>query len=69
MSELPPCPKCQSPYMYEDRGLHICPECGHECSAQRNEEGERSTTKIVRDAQPKAGRVSRSPPGFLCDAS
>jgi len=27
---LPPCPKCESIYAYEDRNLLICPECGHE---------------------------------------
>jgi len=32
MSELPPCPKCASAYTYADRGLHVCPECGHEWS-------------------------------------
>lgn len=30
MSNLPNCPVCQSEYAYEDRGLLICPECGHE---------------------------------------
>lgn len=30
MSELPPCPKCNSPYVYEDGALLICPECAHE---------------------------------------
>lgn len=30
MSELPPCPQCQSAYVYEDRNQLICPECGHE---------------------------------------
>jgi len=31
MSDLPPCPECQSPYAYEDgSGLLICPECAHE---------------------------------------
>lgn len=30
MSELPPCPKCNSPYAYEDGELLICPECAHE---------------------------------------
>lgn len=52
MSEIPPCPKCRSAYAYEDRGLYICPECGHEWSA-----GEKAgdaegggTGKIVRDA-------------------
>jgi protein PhnA len=29
---LPPCPKCQSSYTYEDRDLFICPECAHEWS-------------------------------------
>lgn len=33
MSDLPQCPNCQSSYTYEDRGLFICPECGHEWSA------------------------------------
>lgn len=30
MTALPPCPKCQSSYTYEDRSLYVCPECGHE---------------------------------------
>ena len=30
---LPPCPKCQSSYVYEDRSLLICPECAHEWAA------------------------------------
>jgi protein PhnA len=33
MSELPPCPKCACAYAYEDRGLFVCPECGHEWSS------------------------------------
>lgn len=32
MSSLPPCPKCQSEYSYEDGSQLICPECGHEWS-------------------------------------
>ncbi len=28
--EFPPCPKCQSTYVYEDRAHYVCPECGHE---------------------------------------
>ncbi|MGK4107583.1 zinc ribbon domain-containing protein YjdM [Enterococcus cecorum] len=31
---LPKCPLCQSEYTYEDRGLLICPECGHEWSPE-----------------------------------
>ncbi|MCB1562998.1 MAG: alkylphosphonate utilization protein [Alphaproteobacteria bacterium] len=30
MTQLPPCPKCSSPYTYEDGALYICPECAHE---------------------------------------
>ncbi len=38
MSELPPCPKCNSIYTYEDGALLACPECAHEwSSAQANE--------------------------------
>ncbi len=30
MSDLPPCPKCQSEYAYDDgSGMLNCPECGH----------------------------------------
>ena len=25
-----PCPQCQSPHVYEDGALLVCPECGHE---------------------------------------
>jgi protein PhnA len=45
---LPPCPKCDSPYAYEDQGLLICPECGHEWSA--NEVPEDDDVLIVKDA-------------------
>jgi protein PhnA len=27
---LPPCPKCQSEFVYQDQDLLICPECAHE---------------------------------------
>jgi len=30
VSTLPPCPKCQSPYAYEDGQNLVCPECAHE---------------------------------------
>lgn len=30
MTSLPPCPKCNSEYTYEDGANFICPECGHE---------------------------------------
>lgn len=46
MSELPPCPKCQSPYAYEDGELLICPECAHEWSASADAGSE----NVVRDS-------------------
>lgn len=27
---LPPCPNCQSEFVYQDQNLLICPECAHE---------------------------------------
>lgn len=35
LSELPPCPACQSAYAYEDGALLVCPECAHEWSTSR----------------------------------
>ena len=37
MTELPPCPLCKSAFTYEDGALLVCPECGHEWSAQSAE--------------------------------
>ncbi len=48
MSELPPCPKCQSIYTYEDGALLICPECAHEWSA--GAEAQADTGKIIKDS-------------------
>ncbi len=31
------CPKCNSPYGYQDRQLWICPECAHEWSSEKVE--------------------------------
>jgi protein PhnA len=51
MSEIV-CPKCKSPYGYEDRGLFICPECAHEWSpsAPTPANDDEDEIKIVRDA-------------------
>ncbi|MBO6825279.1 MAG: alkylphosphonate utilization protein [Sneathiella sp.] len=46
MSDLPPCPMCQSPYVYEDGNLLICPECAHEWSL----DGASDQEDVVRDA-------------------
>lgn len=48
MSTLPPCPSCQSTYTYEDGANLVCPECGHEWSAQAGAAGE--TARVYRDA-------------------
>lgn len=49
MTTLPNCPKCQSAYTYEDGGLFICPECGHEWSpGQVSEPAE--DRQVVKDA-------------------
>jgi protein PhnA len=34
MPEMPNCPKCNSEYTYEDRGLFVCAECAHEWSTE-----------------------------------
>nr|WP_321361928.1 zinc ribbon domain-containing protein YjdM [uncultured Hyphomonas sp.] len=47
MSALPPCPKCQSEFTYEDGPLLICPECGHEWSA---DSAGASDEKVVKDS-------------------
>ena len=47
MSDLPPCPKCQCEYTYEDGSLIVCPECAHEFSPQAEVE---ETQKVWRDA-------------------
>ena len=49
MSTLPPCPQCQSTYTYEDGKLLVCPECGHEWSAEAAVAGE-SEKRIICDA-------------------
>ncbi|MBV6752799.1 MULTISPECIES: zinc ribbon domain-containing protein YjdM [Pseudomonas] len=33
MSTLPPCPKCNSEFTYEDGTQLVCPECAHEWAA------------------------------------
>ncbi len=43
---LPNCPKCNSPYVYEDGELLVCPECGYEFSLESLEEEK----LVVKDA-------------------
>ena len=46
---LPPCPQCGGIYTYEDGALLICPECGHEWSADEAAQGDEDTL-VVKDA-------------------
>lgn len=49
MSEqMPPCPKCQSEYVYPDQDMLICPECGHEWNPNEPEVDEDAI--VLRDA-------------------
>lgn len=48
MSALPPCPKCNSEYVYQDQSLLICPECGYEWNP--NDASEDDDSFIVKDA-------------------
>jgi protein PhnA len=49
MTTLPPCPKCHSPFTYEDGTLLICPECAHEWSPG-DVAGNAEDARVVRDA-------------------
>lgn len=49
MSEIPPCPECNSPYGYDDGLNHVCPECGHEWSKDAPVAAE-PVTKVYKDA-------------------
>lgn len=49
MSTLPPCPKCQSEYTYEDGTQLVCPECAHEWSATATAQGD-DDTRVIKDS-------------------
>ena len=49
MTTLPPCPKCNCEYTYEDGALLVCPECAHEWSAAGDAAAE-DEAKVVKDA-------------------
>lgn len=48
MSELAPCPVCNSAYTYEMNQLLACPECGHEWSP--GDSSENPGTFVVKDS-------------------
>lgn len=49
MSQLPPCPQCESEYTYQDQDMLICPECAHEWVVDGAVE-EESDAPLVSDA-------------------
>ena len=49
MSSLPPCPKCQSTYTYEDGLMFVCPECAHEWTASDTADSA-DDARVVKDA-------------------
>jgi protein PhnA len=71
MSALPPCPKCNSEFTYEDGTQLVCPECAHEWTAgaaDAAEEGARvykdsvgnilqdgDTVTVIKDLKLKGG--------------
>lgn len=46
MSNLPPCPNCQSTFTYEDRELLVCAECAHEWKPQSGDEQHSDISKV-----------------------
>jgi len=51
---LPPCPQCQSEYVYEDQANLVCPECGHEWNPTDTSDDD---AFVVRDANGKVLEV------------
>ena len=49
MSSLPPCPECQSEYVYADGEMLICPECAHEWAANADQSADESA-RVFKDS-------------------
>jgi protein PhnA len=49
MSALPPCPKCNSEFTYEDGAQLVCPECAHEWAPGAGDVAEEGT-RIYKDS-------------------
>ncbi|TKC87955.1 alkylphosphonate utilization protein [Trinickia terrae] len=54
MSAMPPCPKCNSEFTYEDGNVYVCPECAHEWSAAQAAVSAETVGRVYRDS---AGNV------------
>ena len=42
---FPPCPSCQSEYVYQDQNNLVCPECAYEWNPQEQAEEEAVSAK------------------------
>lgn len=42
---LPPCPSCQSEYVYQDQSMLVCPECSFEWNPEEKREAELISVK------------------------
>jgi protein PhnA len=49
-AEFPPCPKCQSTFVYKDHENYVCPECAHEWAPGSGGESTSADSLLVRDA-------------------
>jgi len=49
LTALPPCPKCNSEYTYEDGDQLVCPECAHEWKAGENADAG-DDARVIKDS-------------------
>lgn len=52
---MPPCPACNSEFVYQDQSMFICPECGHEWNAADSQEDDEPTAKDANGTMLAAG--------------
>ena len=52
---LPPCPKCESEYVYQDQELLICPECANEWNPNEVSESDEPIARDANGTMLKAG--------------
>lgn len=48
MQDLPNCPKCHAEYTYLDRDHFVCPQCGHEWTAE--DTAASNAAPVIKDA-------------------
>jgi len=54
MTDAMKCPQCRSEHVYQDAALWVCPECGHEWSADASAAAEGADDGVIRDANGNA---------------